>query len=421
MASGDPPFGFSPDPARRAGSPAGGLPEDLLGKVPLFAELQKLLSSSGPVNWELARQTAIAAVGGDDPPVPAGAFDQLRDAVRLAELWLEPATTLPAGARTVEAWTRVEWIERTLGTWPRLCDPVAAKVVAAMGSGVAGLGSMLPGLGEDDGEQLAAALGPLQGMLGSIGGLLFGAQVGQALATLAGEVLTTTDIGVPLGPPGVAALLPANVATFGSGLGVDETDVRLFLALREAAHHRLYASVPWLRAHVLDTVEAYARGIVVDSEALGRAVQEVDPTDPESLQRALGGAGLFETEPSAAQQQALTRLETALALVEGWVDEVTAVAAAPLPTAAALRETLRRRRATGGPAEQTFATLVGLQLRPRRLREAATLWHELGAARGIEGRDAVWEHPDLLPGADDLTDPAGFVTRPGSDLEAPED
>jgi putative hydrolase len=82
-----------------------------------------------------------------------------------------------------------------------------------------------------------------------------------------------------------------------------------------------------------------------------------------------------------------------------------------LPGAAALGETLRRRRATGGPAEQTFATLVGLELRPRKLREAASLWDRLTQAAGGDARDALWQHPDLLPDSDDLDDPAGFIDR----------
>jgi putative hydrolase len=76
-----------------------------------------------------------------------------------------------------------------------------------------------------------------------------------------------------------------------------------------------------------------------------------------------------------------------------------------------LGETLRRRRATGGPAEQTFATLVGLELRPRKMREAAVLWERLTQAVGADARDAVWQHPDLLPEARDLDEPAGFIDR----------
>ncbi len=146
--------------------------------------------------------------------------------------------------------------------------------------------------------------------------------------------------------------------------------------------------MPWLRQRLLDTVDAYARGITVDTSALERAIGEIDPTNPESLQQALSG-GLFQPEQTPEQQAALRRLETLLALVEGWVDAVVAAAAADkMPGAAALREASRRRRASGGPAEQTFATLVGLELRPRRLREAAALWWAVTEKHGISGRDA---------------------------------
>jgi putative hydrolase len=188
--------------------------------------------------------------------------------------------------------------------------------------------------------------------------------------------------------------------------------VRIYLALREAASTRLFAHVPWLRGHVLSAVEEYARGIAVDPEAIGQVIRMVDPSalmNPERLQEALG-EDVFSDVAAPEQQAALARLEVSLALVEGWVDHVTDTAATGrLPAAAKLREMVRRRRAEGGPAEQTFATLVGLSLRPRKLREAATLWQALRDQRGTDGRDAVWAHPDLLPSADDLTDPTGFV------------
>jgi len=376
----------------------GGIPDDLAGKVPLFAALQQLLSAqSGPVNWDLARQMAVSALaGGHRAPSPIER-SQVAEAVRLADLWLDPATPLPSGVTSAEAWSRVDWVERTLPVWSALMDPVASRVAGAMSG-------MVP-------EEAAAQAGQLLGMVNQVGGLMFGAQAGQALAKLAGEVLSSTDVGLPLGPAGVAALVPDNVAAFGAGLERPADEVRLFLALREAAYHRLFGHVPWLRQRLFDAVDAYARGITVDREAIERAMAEVDPEDPESMQRALQG-GMFEPSVTPGQQAALARLETLLALVEGWVDDVVATAAADrLPGADALRETLRRRRAAGGPAEQTFATLVGLELRPRRLREAATLWRTLRERRGPEGRDEVWRHPDLLPDADDLDDPEGYVRR----------
>jgi putative hydrolase len=408
------PFGFGGGP----GGPSG---------APFFAELEKLLSwQGGPVNWELARQVAVRTAGEGDRAVSPAETHQLAEAVRLAELWLDPVTALPAGTTGALAWSRVGWVEATLPVWQQLCDPVAGRVAEAMRgsleSGLAQLGAtpelagqLPPGF---DPAQLSAAAGPFLGMINQLGGLLFGAQVGQALGTLAREVLSATEIGLPLGPAGSAALLPGNLADFGAGLSIPAEQVRLYLALRETAHQRLFGHVGWLRGHLLGAVEAYARGIAVDPDAIGRALTSLNPMtamlnpaglDPEQLAEALGG-GVFSAEHTPEQQVAVARLETLLALVEGWVDAVADRAAADrLPAAAALRETVRRRRASGGPAEQTFAALVGLELRPRRLRDAAALWDALLAARGIDGRDAVWDHPDLLPGSVDLDDPAGFV------------
>jgi putative hydrolase len=169
------------------------------------------------------------------------------------------------------------------------------------------------------------------------------------------------------------------------------------------------AGVPWLRSHLLAAVGDYARGIVIDTERIESAVRELDLNDPEGLQNALS-SDLFEPERTPAQQAALDRLEIALALVEGWVAEVVDRAARDtLPHASALRETVRRRRAAGGPAEHTFASLVGLELRPRRLREAAAVWAALTEARGVAGRDALWEHPDIVPGEEAFLDPKGFA------------
>jgi putative hydrolase len=414
-SGGDDPFGLSAM-FGGAGGPFGG---GDMGAV--FAQLQRLMSwSGGPVNWDLATEVATGATRSDDRPVTAAEEREIAEACRLADLWLDPVTTLPAVGATPQSWTRTGWFESTLPSWRSLVDPVAGRVVGAMGTALEqGLGS--GGLGEGLPPELAGllgglgagggGLGPLRGVMDQVGGFVFGAQVGQALGALAREVLSASEVGLPLSTPGRPALLPANLAAFSDGLEVPADEVRLYVCLRELAHQRLFASVPWLKAHLFDAVDAYARGIEVDPSAIERAVGSIDPSDPESMQRAVG-EGLFDMEPTPAQQAALARLETALALVEGWVDQVVdASAADKLPSAAALRETLRRRRASGGPAEQTFATLVGLQLRPRRLREAAALWNSVAEAGGTAARDALWAHPDLLPSAADLDDPAGFVAR----------
>ena len=359
------------------------------------------------VNWEVTKNTARKTVAslGSDPSPDAGQQRAITEAVELAEVWLDQATSFPRVSTSVAAWSRAEWIEHTMPVWRRLVEPVAIHIADAMEGALNFGGSEeatgLPGMAGM--EQM------LRPMLRTSGASMFGLQLGQGLGQLATEVVGATDIGLPLSEPGHVALLPTNVKAFGDGLEQSSSDVTLYLALRECARQRLFASASWLRAQMLTLVEQYASGITIDTSALEQAVGQLDPSNLEELSSSLEG-GLFEPQKTPEQLATLERLETMLALVEGWVDEVVTQATAQwMPSAPALAEAVRRARATGGPAEETFATLVGLELRPRRMRDAANLWAALRDARGMDGRDAVWSHPDLVPTSADLDDPLGFV------------
>lgn len=374
----------------------------------LFSQLGNMFSGmgsgmasggSGPVNYEIAANLARQQIGSFTPML-AKEDQAVADAVRLAEVWLDEQTTLPAGVTSTAAWTPVDWLENTMPTWRTLCDPIAEQMSKTMDAG-------LP-------DEAKALAGPMMAMLGQLSGTMYGTQLGQGLGQLASGVLTSTDIGLPLAPDRMGVLLPEAIAKFAEGLDLPAQEIVVFLAAREAAHIRLFSHVPWLKQRVLATVEEYARGIRVDLGGLQNLATEIDPqelfTNPGKLEELMGSAASFEPQTTPAQQAALTRLETLLALIEGWVELVVSNALGDrIPSTAALTETMRRRRASGGPAEQTFATLIGMDLRPRKLREAATLWRLLTEASDITVRDGVWGHPDLLPDADDLDNPAGFI------------
>ncbi|MGD9618412.1 MAG: zinc-dependent metalloprotease [Mycolicibacterium sp.] len=419
----DPPFGFSagddPERDRRKNDPGsggdpfggafGGGEFDMSQLGQIFSKLGEMFSgaggaqpgtaASGPVNYDLARKLASSSVG-FVAPASEQTGAAISDAVRLAETWLDGATPLPAGTTRAAAWTPTDWIDNTLDTWKRLCDPVAEQISTVWASA-------LP-------EEAKAMAGPLLSMMSQMGGMAFGSQLGQALGKLSQEVLTSTDIGLPLGPKGIAALMPDAVEAFAKGLEQPRSEIVTFLAAREAAHHRLFSHVPWLSSQLLATVEAFARGTKVDMSGIEEFARGFNPAalaDPAEMERLLN-QGIFEPKATPEQHAALDRLETLLALIEGWVHTVVSDALGDrIPGTPALSETLRRRRATGGPAEQTFATLVGLELRPRKMREAAVLWERLTQAVGADARDAVWQHPDLLPSSADLDEPAGFIDR----------
>ncbi len=395
------------DPAQDPQNPFKGTPlEAMFGQFAaggfdlsqMMSQMQRMFEPhDGAVNYALATDVArhTASAAGPDPSPHAGQVGAVSDAARLAEIWLDKVTELPAGAASTAAWSRAEWIENTIGTWQVMIEPVAAHVVASMGDA-------LP-------AEAKAMAGPLAGMLNKAGGAMFGQQAGSAIGTLATEVLSSTDVGLPLGPEHTAAVLTHNVAKLAADLEASEADVLLYVMLRECAHHRLYAHAPWLRGAVLGAIEDFAKGIKIDVTSIEEQMRSVDPMNPEAMGEALSG-GLFDPRPTPEQERAKERLELLLALVEGWVDEVVGAATTDVMAAApALAEAMRRRRATGGPAEATFASLVGLELRPRRLRDAANLWSAVRSQRGANARDAVWTHPDLLPTSADLDDPLGFA------------
>jgi putative hydrolase len=383
------------------------------GQIPdlsvLMQQVQRMFAPyEGSVNWALARDTARATVAqASDPSATQADRDAVVAAVRLADLWLDTACAFGSTGGRAAAWSRAEWVEATISSWQEMVEPMAGHLTGAMQRA-------LP-------EEAKAMAGPMLGILSQAGGSVFGAQVGQGVGALAGEVLSSTDVGIPLTDGGTSALVVANVKEFAEGLDVEQSDVLLYLGLRECAHQRLFHNAPWLRGHLMSAVEDYGRGMTIDTSRIEQAVSSLDPSNLEAVQEALSG-GLLVPEETEAQRLALQRLETALALVEGWVDEVVGQATRDrMPAATKLQEAVRRRRAAGGPAEQTFASLVGLELRPRRLRDAATLWGALRSAKGYESRDAVWAHPDLLPTSADLDDPLGFAAPAGTEGSAATD
>lgn len=409
----------------------GGFDPSALGDM--FGQLQKIFSSSasdGPVNWELARETAletlsgtpgagVAARGprvgfGSDGPaggaapttVSAADAEAVTAAAHVADTWLDGVTDFPAIEAPVQAWTGRQWVDKTLPTWRNLVTPVAARMAEAMTSAVKPGDELPPGLPPEAAGLLAGA-GP---MLQRLGGGLLGIQLGQAVGALAAEVLGTFDVGYPLAG-GSPALLPRTVDAAAAAAGLPAEEFRLFVALRELAHARLFGATGWLAPTLLSGIEAYAAEIKVDPERLRDLAGQVDPADPSKLAE-LMSSGVLEPPTSAAQQASLARLELLLALVEGWVETVTGEAArGHLPHTDSLLEWQRRRRAVGGPAERTFGALVGLELRPRRMREASAWWQAAGD--GSE-RDGSWAHPDLLP--EDLTAPTADA-QPKSDVD----
>lgn len=368
----------------------------------VMRQLQGAFASGGDgqIDWSAARTHALHVANKDSLGIAAGRRQDFDRASALATLWLSEATAISELASPPRAITRGQWVESTLPVWQELAEPVATSIADAMTEAI---GTQLP-------EEMREAAAGAGRIMRTVGGSLFAAQLGAVVGALSLEVVSGGDVGIPLLPDGEAAILPQNFADFGRDLEIDDDQLALYLVTRELAHARLFRHARWLRLHVISQVTEFARGLHVDTEALEALASRFDPSEPDELREALESGALLPAR-SEAQTQALGRLENLLATIEGWVDVVTADATSRLPAADRIAEAVRRRRAVGGPAERAMGSLVGLELRPRRLREAAAMWRAVTDAVGVDARDALWDYPDLMPGADDIDDPAALVAR----------
>lgn len=386
------------DPSRLAG--AAGMPSDPAQLQALMAQLQAALARTDDgIDWSAAQRQAAAVVQRDPGSVTTAERDAVRQAADLAALWLSETTEIGAAAGSLTLLSRQQWVDATIPVWQEMSEPVANSIANALTS------AMQEHAPEEAQEMLAGA----ERILRNVGGTMFAMQLGNVVGQLAGETIAGGDFGFPL-LEDTAALLPVNLRSAAEGLEIPEDQVRIWMAARELAHARLFHHARWLRLHVLSSVREYAEGIRIDVDRLEELAESFDPTNPEELREALGSGALIPPK-TPEQVEALARLETTIALIDGWVDAVTEAATARLPKRDAIAETVRRRRATGGPAEKAFGTLVGLEIRPRRLREAAAFWHAVTDAVGPEVRDSLWDQADLMPGSADIDDPSRVIAR----------
>lgn len=399
-------------------------PDEVRGMMQAFSagglnnphEMEATLEE-GPINRKLAQSIALQHATGDQGSVNAEVADATRRALSQANLWLDITCKFDPAPGTPAVLSRADWVEETLGAWIKFANPVAKSVNEALSSVIE---ERFQGLDDAEVKGLFAGVVPIplpDGMnnpmqlMKLLGNTSFAMQLGQAAGALSHEVHGSFDQGLSLLENKAGGLIPYNCIEYAKVWELDVTEVMNYLALRESAHARLFAAAPWLMPRFEALIIKYSNGINIDLEAMEEQLRDVETMDPNAISGAVNLQNIGSND-SEEQRQALHSLETLLALVEGWVDCVTWQAGmAHIEHIEQLREMMRRERAAGGPAEVTFESLLGLHLRPRRMRDAAQLWEKLTRERGIEERDSLWGHPDLLP---TLPEDANEVTKEAS-------
>ena len=345
-------------------------------------------------------------------PITTKELAVVTSAFEISEIWLDEALSFPSTGIAPNSATRMDWVDQTISGWHKTIEPLAA----GLSSAISNLLDQAMNAQAGESPEGQPPIEMITMMLRSFIGTMIATQLGQSIGTLASSVTGAHDVGLALLDPAHPVVLPENIENWANELEIPKSEVFIFHALREGAVARLFANNPWLVSYIQSAVVEYGKGIHIDIEAIQRQAQSAF----ENMQENAGegamddpmsfalDSGIFTPEESPAQKIALAKLETVFALIDGWTDEVTALAAGDrLPAIEQLRETLRRRRAAASPAQQLFSSMLGLEVSPKLTREASAFWKKIREVKSIAERDQIWS--GLLPTAEDLLDPEKFL------------
>ena len=390
---------------------AAGLPVDPAALQQLLSKLTSAIvpgETTEGLNWSLVETQAKQIASANSRKVPESVSKSIDAAMATGSLWLDEVTEVASITSEPKLLSRELWVADSLGLFKDLATPVANRMSEAL---TENFKENLP-------EEFSGFMSQASGLMKSAGSVMFAMQMGQALGRMSEEVLSAGDIGLPIFKEPRPAFVAQNLAELVDSLEEDTDQVYFYFVIRELAHARLFKQSKWLRDYTVNLITAYAREISIDNTRIVEMSENFDPADIGNIQKAFESGSLIAPR-TPSQTIALERIETVLALIEGWVDCVTQAATARLPRSSAIAEVVRRKRSAGGPAEKTFLTLIGLELRPRKLREASAMWNEVTDKVGIQKRDAIWSHPDLLPTDADIQDPSALIAKLSN--SAPED
>lgn len=376
--------------------------QEPFGDIPLFREIQKLLSSStGPVNLEIARQVAVATAtqGRAEPPIDADATRSFAEAVRAGEQLLAGYLRLPfeEPART-EIVTLRGWVDATLAGWRWLLEHVAIRLE----------GELARAGGEAEGAN------PMQAALAQIGPLLMGMQVGTLVGNLAGHALGRYDLPIPREDDARLLLVDTNAQAVARDYGLDPGRLRAWLALDEVAHHLVVVSVPWATRYFKSLLIEVVDAIEIDLSDLERRFVELQSRGMEALQEGGAAESLLPVVPTERHRRALDRLRAFLALFEGYATHgARAVAGEIVDEHARIEEGMARRRTSAGEAEALLSNILGISLDRVLETSGATFCAAIAKLKGQAALNKVWEAPDNLPTPEEIKDPFAWIERQG--------
>ena len=372
---------------------------DPFGEIPLFRELNKLLSASeGPVNFEIARQVAdaIAAEGGTRKlqPNEHSAFDET---VHECSLVLAGYTRLspeePPLARAVD---RSTWVASTLHSWRWLLEHLSKRVSEGM---------------EAVSDQVEGAAG-MQAVVAQIAPLLLGIQAGTMVGHLAREALGRFDPLIPRDDDGRLIFVVPNIEQLAADYTLDLAMLRRWLALNDTARKLVVAESGWIAPYFRSLFVELLDSVEVDSSDLERRLMEMQARGPEALEEGFNLDELIPIVHTERHTKAVARIRAFGALVLGYSKHAASVVGEEIVGAfAKLEEGMARHEVASTAGRAILQGVLGVEFDRKLETSGSTFCAAIVSLKDIETLNRVWEAPDNLPTLDEIKDPFAWIER----------
>ena len=393
-----------------------GMDPESLRDAPLFQELQRVMSgSSGPVQWELARQMAVAgaAEAGSDTAPDAAANDAFAEIARVAELHVLELTELaPTGdVLHVEVVRRADWIATAMEDYRPLVELAAGRMSDAL---VRALAEQRPA---EDGRRRAtrwrpSVSDPRRPSSGSSARCCRRRRSDRCSASSRAACSAATTSASPAQAAGPVRFVLANIEGFERDWSLDPREFRTFVALHQIAH-RLQSAQPWLPAHATAAVDDFCSSMTIDVDAIRDRFANISPEDPEAFSAAFADeeGSMFGIVLDDEQRLKLDRVRALIGAVEGYGDHVAAtIGHALLGTYPKIEEAMRRHR-EDEELDPIFARLLGVDVGREHVAAGRAFCETVVELTDEATLGRMWGSADALPGLAELQEPRLWLAR----------
>jgi putative hydrolase len=386
-----------------------------------LSQVMRMLQSTGPVNWEVARQVAeqVALEGRTEPSVASADRTQLEELAHAAQTLVVGETGLTATfATSLAAVGPKGWVDLHLVALKPVLEALATTLGAAMqqdedeeGQGAAEGLADLPGF-ENTPFAAMAGMPGMGNMMSMLAPALLGVQAGSMIGYLAQHALGRYDLPLPTSDAPSLCFVVENIDTFESEWSLPRDDLRFYVALHEVVHAAA-RSVPWVRERLVELATQYVSSYEIDPSAFEAEFGMIDPQDPESMQRLTESPervlGAMQSQRQVAPREELQRLTS---VMEGYADHVMArVGHRLIPTFDQIHEAMQRHRVERGEAERFIEGLLGLKLERAHYERGQAFVDGVVERAGLEGLNRLWDAPSMLPTPNEVDAPGLWLAR----------